>query len=128
MTQAVTQLFHEDRTTWWEALHRAQRGETPTLVGPQGPDWLRRWVIPLGRPLGSEEGLGVVPRTGGAERRTTLVEEAIRQFGREGYGGASLDDIAGAVGVRSRRSCTTSRRRTPCSRRASRRPGSDWPR
>jgi TetR/AcrR family transcriptional regulator len=41
-----------------------------------------------------------VPRTGGAERRTTLVEEAIRQFGREGYGGASLDDIAGAVGVR----------------------------
>ena len=41
-----------------------------------------------------------MPRTGGAERRTTLVEEAIRQFGREGYGGASLDDIAGAVGVR----------------------------
>ena len=33
MTQAVTQLFHEERTTWWEALHRAQRGETPTLVG-----------------------------------------------------------------------------------------------
>jgi AcrR family transcriptional regulator len=41
-----------------------------------------------------------MPRTGGAERRTTLVEEAIRQFGREGYAGASLDDIAGAVGVR----------------------------
>ena len=41
-----------------------------------------------------------MPRTGGQERRTTLVEEAIRQFGREGYGGASLDDIASAVGVR----------------------------
>jgi TetR/AcrR family transcriptional regulator len=41
-----------------------------------------------------------MPRTGGAERRSTLIEEAIRQFGREGYGGASLDDIAGAVGVR----------------------------
>jgi 1-acyl-sn-glycerol-3-phosphate acyltransferase len=43
MTQAVTQLFHEERTTWWEALHRANRGETPSLVGPLGPDWLRRW-------------------------------------------------------------------------------------
>lgn len=41
-----------------------------------------------------------MPRTGGEERRSTLVEEAIRQFGREGYAGASLDDIAGAVGVR----------------------------
>jgi len=28
------------------------------------------------------------------------LEEAIRQFGREGYAGASLDDIANAVGVR----------------------------
>ena len=41
-----------------------------------------------------------MPRTGGAERRSTLVEEAIRQFGRKGYAGASLDDIAGAVGIR----------------------------
>src|SRR5918997_2230943 len=41
-----------------------------------------------------------MPRGGGEQRRTTLVEEAIRQFGREGYGGASLDDIASAVGVR----------------------------
>ena len=40
-------------------------------------------------------------RTGGEERaRSTLVEEAIRQFGREGYHGASLDQIATAVGVR----------------------------
>jgi TetR/AcrR family transcriptional regulator len=41
-----------------------------------------------------------VPRTGGEKRKTTLVEEAIRQFGREGYNGASLDQIATAVGVR----------------------------
>ena len=41
-----------------------------------------------------------MPRTGGQERRSTLVEEAIRQFGREGYKGASLESIAGAVGVR----------------------------
>ena len=39
-------------------------------------------------------------RTGGEKRKTTLVEEAIRQFGREGYHGASLDQIATAVGVR----------------------------
>lgn len=39
-------------------------------------------------------------RTGGQKRRSTLVEEAIRQFGREGYQGASLDQIATAVGVR----------------------------
>jgi TetR/AcrR family transcriptional regulator len=41
-----------------------------------------------------------VPRTGGEKRKSTLVEEAIRQFGREGYNGASLDQIATAVGVR----------------------------
>ncbi len=41
-----------------------------------------------------------MPRTGGEKRKTTLVEEAIRQFGREGYNGASLDSIATAVGVR----------------------------
>ena len=39
-------------------------------------------------------------RTGGEKRKTTLVEEAIRQFGRQGYHGASLDQIATAVGVR----------------------------
>ena len=41
-----------------------------------------------------------MPRGDGQERRTTIVEEAIRQFGREGYRGASLDSIANAVGVR----------------------------
>jgi AcrR family transcriptional regulator len=39
-------------------------------------------------------------RTTGTERRSTIVEEAIRQFGREGYRGASLDTISNAVGVR----------------------------
>ncbi len=41
-----------------------------------------------------------MPRTGGQERRSTLVEEAIRAFGREGYNGASIERIATAVGVR----------------------------
>lgn len=41
-----------------------------------------------------------MPRTGGQRRRTTIVEEAIHQFGRDGYKGASLDHIAQAVGVR----------------------------
>jgi TetR/AcrR family transcriptional regulator len=41
-----------------------------------------------------------MPRTGGERRRTTIVEESIRQFGTEGYAGASLDSIAQAVGVR----------------------------
>ena len=45
-------------------------------------------------------GSRTMPRTGGERRRTTLVEEAIRQFGTEGYTGASLDSIATAVGVR----------------------------
>jgi TetR/AcrR family transcriptional regulator len=41
-----------------------------------------------------------VPRQGGERRRTTIVEEAIRAFGRQGYQGASLEAIAQAVGVR----------------------------
>ncbi|HEX6401413.1 MAG TPA: lysophospholipid acyltransferase family protein [Actinomycetota bacterium] len=53
MTAAVNELFHEERTTWWEAIRRAQRGETPSLVGPAGPTWLRRW-----------EGSRPVPRKG----------------------------------------------------------------
>ena len=39
-------------------------------------------------------------RTGGETRRHALIEEAIRAFGREGYSGASLDQIATAVGIR----------------------------
>jgi TetR/AcrR family transcriptional regulator len=41
-----------------------------------------------------------MPRTGGAERRSTLVEEAIRRFGRDGYPGTSLEAIASEVGIR----------------------------
>jgi TetR/AcrR family transcriptional regulator len=41
-----------------------------------------------------------VTRTGGVKRRHALIEEAIRAFGREGYSGASLDQIANAVGIR----------------------------
>lgn len=43
MAQAVAALFDEDRTTWWDSLRRAERGETPSLVGPEGPGWLKRW-------------------------------------------------------------------------------------
>jgi len=39
-------------------------------------------------------------RTGGETRRHALIEEAIRAFGREGYSGASLEQIASAVGIR----------------------------
>ena len=97
------QLFDEDRTDWFHALARAERGETPSLAGPcrrglaahvgglaAGPA-ARTPAAPGSRPM---------PRTGGERRRTTLVEEAIRQFGSEGYTGASLDSIATAVGVR----------------------------
>jgi 1-acyl-sn-glycerol-3-phosphate acyltransferase len=53
MAQAIAQLHDEDRSTWWEALRRAERGETPSLAGPRGPGWLRRW-----------EGSRPVPRRG----------------------------------------------------------------
>ena len=41
-----------------------------------------------------------MPRTGGEQRKVAIVSEAIHQFGRDGYRGASLDNIANAVGVR----------------------------
>ena len=53
MAQAVARLHDEDRTTWWESLGRAERGATPSLAGPQGPGWLRRW-----------EGSRPIPRRG----------------------------------------------------------------
>jgi 1-acyl-sn-glycerol-3-phosphate acyltransferase len=53
MQQAVSQLFDEDRTTWWESLQRAEREETPSLLGPPGPTWRRTW-----------EGSKPVPRRG----------------------------------------------------------------
>ena len=55
MQQAVAALFDEDRTTWWESLRNAEAGETPSLAGPQGPEWRRTWegtrpVARRGRP------------------------------------------------------------------------------
>jgi TetR/AcrR family transcriptional regulator len=41
-----------------------------------------------------------VARTGGERRRRVLIEEAIRLFGRQGYHGTSLDQVAQAVGIR----------------------------
>jgi len=43
MTQAVSQLLDEDRTTWFEAAQRAAKGETPIPRGPEGPRWVRVW-------------------------------------------------------------------------------------
>jgi 1-acyl-sn-glycerol-3-phosphate acyltransferase len=43
MSHAIAELLDEDRTNWWEALHRAEKGETPATSGPQGPAWLRTW-------------------------------------------------------------------------------------
>jgi len=40
------------------------------------------------------------PRSGGEARRTRLLTEAIRLFGRNGYEGTSLDAVASAAGVR----------------------------
>src|SRR4029077_2681391 len=53
MQQAVMQLFDEDRTDWFHALARAERGETPSLAGPVGATWRRTW-----------EGSRPVPRRG----------------------------------------------------------------
>ena len=53
MQHAVAQLFDEDRTTWWDALQRAERDQTPSLMGPPGPSWRRAW-----------EGSRPVPRRG----------------------------------------------------------------
>ncbi len=39
-------------------------------------------------------------RTGGEARRRRLLEEAIRQFGKQGYQATSLDSVASAIGVR----------------------------
>jgi 1-acyl-sn-glycerol-3-phosphate acyltransferase len=53
MQQAVMGLFDEDRTNWFEATARAERGETPSLAGPVAASWRRTW-----------EGSRPVPRRG----------------------------------------------------------------
>ena len=100
MQQGVAELFDEDRTSWWEAARRAAKDETPSSRRPGRPGWLRTWEG--SRPIrrsGKPPDLAMT-RTGGEVRRHALIEEAIRAFGREGYSGASLDQIATAVGIR----------------------------
>jgi 1-acyl-sn-glycerol-3-phosphate acyltransferase len=53
MQAAVAQLHDEDASTWWVALHRAERDETPSLAGPAGAAWRRRW-----------DGMRPIPRRG----------------------------------------------------------------
>ena len=40
---ALSRVWEEDRTTWWESLHRERRGEIRPPTGPAGPRWLRVW-------------------------------------------------------------------------------------
>jgi 1-acyl-sn-glycerol-3-phosphate acyltransferase len=51
MQHAVAQLFDEDRSTWWEAIRRAESDQTPSLTAPPGPAWRRTWEgsRPVGR-------------------------------------------------------------------------------
>jgi len=51
MQRAIAELHDEDASTWWSALHRAERGETPPLMGQSGAAWRRRWdgMRPIGR-------------------------------------------------------------------------------
>ena len=129
MTQAVTQLFHEERTTWWEALHRANQGETPSLVGPQGP-------IGSGGGRARAPSGARAPRRSGSSadaedrRRGTALDPhrrgdpAVRSRGLRRARASTTSPAPSASG--SRPSCTTSRTRTRCSRRVSRRRGSGW--
>ena len=55
--------------------------------------------VPADLPPWRAEGMAVT-RKGGEARRKKLLEEAIKQFGKNGYEGASLESVASAVGVR----------------------------
>ena len=103
MTQAVTQLFHEERTTWWEALQRAQRGETPSLVRSRRPR-LAPAVGGLapGRAHGPREGLGLAPCRGRAAR-SGGPPSSRRRYGSSGARATrarASTTSHGAVGVR----------------------------
>ena len=43
MQHAIAELHDEDASTWWVALHRRENGETPSLSGPSGATWRRKW-------------------------------------------------------------------------------------
>lgn len=42
----------EDRSTWFEAVGRASRGDSPSIAGPEGARWRRMWDAsqPLSKP------------------------------------------------------------------------------
>lgn len=42
---AVAALADETATDWWQARTRAAKGESPSLVGPDGAGWRRAWAL-----------------------------------------------------------------------------------
>jgi 1-acyl-sn-glycerol-3-phosphate acyltransferase len=40
---ALARVWHEDESTWWEALRREHDGELTAPTGPSGPRWRRVW-------------------------------------------------------------------------------------
>ena len=104
MTQAVAVLHDEDRQhVVGRAPQRGGRADPSRSRGRRARTGCAsgRGRAPSGRAATNGRGSkSTMTRTGGQERRSAIVDEAIRQFGRDGYNGASLDDIANAVGVR----------------------------
>ncbi|MFN2642097.1 MAG: lysophospholipid acyltransferase family protein [Actinomycetota bacterium] len=43
MRGALVRLLDEDRTTWWDAIRRDARDETPDGAGPDAAPWRRVW-------------------------------------------------------------------------------------
>jgi 1-acyl-sn-glycerol-3-phosphate acyltransferase len=52
LADGVGALWDEDRTTWWDSLHRTAADGQARPTGPEGPRWLRVWEAsrPLPRP------------------------------------------------------------------------------
>jgi 1-acyl-sn-glycerol-3-phosphate acyltransferase len=52
MATGLAVALDEDRTTWWDAIRREARGETPAAAGPSVPRWRRVWESsrPMERP------------------------------------------------------------------------------
>lgn len=42
---SISALMDEHRNDWWSAMRRAERGDTPSLRGPDVADWRRRWEL-----------------------------------------------------------------------------------
>jgi hypothetical protein len=53
MQHAIAELHDEDANTWWVAVQRREKDETPSLSGPSGATWRRKW-----------EGMRPIPRRG----------------------------------------------------------------